>query len=94
MKEGASEKIHIDWNESKDRYTVVFTVGDHTDGDFCVPQLNMRVPLHPGSVLFARTRLLAHCATVGGTGRRLVFTCFTDHALIEEILKGHDLVVV
>ena len=39
------------------------------------------------SVPFVRTRLLAHCAHVG-SGRRLVFTCFTDSTLLEQTITG------
>ncbi|KAJ7177768.1 hypothetical protein C8R46DRAFT_1212497 [Mycena filopes] len=55
----------------------------------------IRIPLRPGSVLAARTRLLAHCATeVSGEGRRVVFTCFTDNTSLEGILKDRDFAYV
>ncbi|KAF8163866.1 hypothetical protein K438DRAFT_1479077, partial [Mycena galopus ATCC 62051] len=65
---GSSERIHIDWNDAIERYAIIFAAGNYTGGDFCLPQLNMRIPLGPGSVLVVRTRLLAHCATLVGSG--------------------------
>ncbi|KAJ7781298.1 hypothetical protein B0H16DRAFT_1497863 [Mycena metata] len=90
IKEGASERIHIDWNDCLQKYALIFCAGEYTGGDFCIPQLNIRIPLGPGSVLAVRTRLLAHCATLVGNGRRVVFTCFTDNTSLEAILKGRD----
>ncbi|KAJ7177726.1 hypothetical protein C8R46DRAFT_1029328 [Mycena filopes] len=63
IKEGSSERIHIDWNDCLQKYALIFCAGDYTGGDFCIPQLKIRIPLRPGSVLAVRTRLLAHCAT-------------------------------
>ncbi|KAJ7045297.1 hypothetical protein C8F04DRAFT_941070, partial [Mycena alexandri] len=90
IKEGASERIHIDWNDCLQKYALIFCAGNYTGADFCIPQLNIRIPLGPGSVLAVRTRLLAHCATLVGSGRRVVFTCFTDNTSLEAILKGRD----
>ncbi|KAJ7638944.1 hypothetical protein FB45DRAFT_904332 [Roridomyces roridus] len=90
VKEGSSEKVHIDWNDSMQKYAIVFCVGDYTGADFCVPQLDVRVPFPPRAAMAVQTRLLAHCATVVGSGRRLVFTCFTDCTLLEQVLKGRD----
>ncbi|KAJ7082875.1 hypothetical protein B0H15DRAFT_785402, partial [Mycena belliarum] len=91
VKEGSSERIHIDWNDNLHKYALIFCVGDYEGGEFCVPQLNMKVPLRPGSVIAARTRLLAHCSAPL-SGRRVVFTCFTDCTLLGHILKGRDVV--
>ncbi|KAJ7331533.1 hypothetical protein DFH08DRAFT_649034, partial [Mycena albidolilacea] len=81
VKEGSSEVLHVDWNDNLHTYAIIFAVGDYTGGEFCVPQIGHRIPLRPGAVLVARTRLLAHCSHVG-CGRRLVFTCFTDSTLL------------
>lgn len=93
VKEGSSEHTHIDWNESIQKYSLIFCAGDFRGGEFCTPQLNTRVPLQPGSVLAARTRILAHCSAPV-SGRRLVFTCFTDSTLLGLVLKGREFVVV
>ncbi|KAJ7018774.1 hypothetical protein C8F04DRAFT_1277159 [Mycena alexandri] len=78
IKEGASERIHINWNNCLQKYALIFCAGNYTGADFCIPQLNIHIPLGPGSVLAVRTRLLAHCATLVGSGRQVVFTRFTD----------------
>ncbi|KAJ7903248.1 hypothetical protein B0H13DRAFT_2512242 [Mycena leptocephala] len=86
VKEGTSENVHIDWGDNLHRFAYVFTVGDYSGGDFCTPQLGGRIAVPPGSVLAARTRLLAHCSTPA-KGRRLVFTCLVDSMLFEHLFK-------
>ncbi|KAJ6616092.1 hypothetical protein B0H10DRAFT_2038796 [Mycena sp. CBHHK59/15] len=86
VKEGSSERVHVDWGDNLHRYAFVFTAGDYIGGDFCVPQLGNRIAVPPGAVLAARTRLLAHCSTPA-QGRRLVFTCFVDSMVFEHIFK-------
>jgi hypothetical protein len=93
VKEGSSERFHVDWNDNLHKYAIVFCAGDYVGGEFCVPQLGVRVPLRPGSVIAVRTRLLAHCSAPL-SGRRLVFTCFTDCTLLEHTLKGRAFAVV
>lgn len=93
VKEGSSERIHIDWNDNLHKYALIFCTGDYTGGEFCVPQLGVRVPLGPGSVIAARTRLLAHCSAAL-SGRRVVFTCFTDSTLLEHTLQDRDYAVL
>ncbi|KAJ7441861.1 hypothetical protein FB451DRAFT_1057941, partial [Mycena latifolia] len=93
VKEGSSERVHIDWNDNLHKYAIIFCTGDYTGGEFCVPQLGTRVPLLPGSVIAARTRLLAHCSAPL-SGRRIVFTCFTDCTLLEHTLEGRDFTVL
>ncbi|KAJ7174330.1 hypothetical protein C8R46DRAFT_1214542 [Mycena filopes] len=63
IKEGSSELIHIDWNNCLQKYALIFCTGNYTGGDFCIPPLQIRIPLCPGSVLAVRTRLLAYCTT-------------------------------
>ncbi|KAJ7710308.1 hypothetical protein B0H14DRAFT_2646063 [Mycena olivaceomarginata] len=87
VKEGSSEVLHVDWNDNLHMYTIIFAVGDYTGGEFCIPQIGYRIPLRPGAVLAVRTRLLAHCTHVG-SGRRLVFTCFTDSTLLGQSITG------
>ncbi|KAJ7837323.1 hypothetical protein B0H13DRAFT_1651620, partial [Mycena leptocephala] len=86
VKEGTSENVHIDWGDNLHRFAYVFTAGDYSGGDFCTPQLGGRIAVPPGSVLAARTRLLAHCSTPA-KGCRLVFTCFVDSMLFEHLFK-------
>ncbi|KAJ7802580.1 hypothetical protein B0H14DRAFT_2237181, partial [Mycena olivaceomarginata] len=70
-KEGASEEVHIDWNDNLNRHALIFSVGDYEGGEFCAPQLGGRMAFKPGSVLAARARMLAHCSTPT-TGHRIV----------------------
>ncbi|TDL16325.1 hypothetical protein BD410DRAFT_731529 [Rickenella mellea] len=87
VKEGVSEKVHIDWNDGLFAFSWVIPVGDWEGGHFCAPQLNVNIPIRPGMIFCVMTRTLAHCATQVTKGRRLVFTCFTD----KYILKHCDL---
>lgn len=93
-KEGSSERIHIDWNDCIQKYALIMCWGKFTGGEFCAPQLDMRIPMRSGSVIAARTRVLAHCATLVGQGRRIVFTCFTDSTLLDQTLKDRDAAVI
>ncbi|KAJ7159806.1 hypothetical protein C8R43DRAFT_1063909 [Mycena crocata] len=91
-KEGSSEEIHLDFNDNLAFVTFIVACAEDgqewTGGEFCAPQIGVRIPFRPGQVLAVRTRLLAHCgATVTG-GRRLVFTCFSDSVLLEHSLFG------
>lgn len=86
VKEGASEYLHLDWNDPWNRHALVFAAGTYEGGDFCVPQMRGRMRFLPGSVLAARARALAHASTPF-TGRRLVFTCFIDNTLLEHTLQ-------
>lgn len=92
VKEGSSEFVHIDFNDPLALVTLVFVVSRPgsiwTGGEFCVPQLQKKIPFGPGQMLAVRTRALAHCgAQVSGKGR-LVFTCFSDSTLLEHTLFG------
>ncbi|KAJ7717332.1 hypothetical protein B0H16DRAFT_1799337 [Mycena metata] len=68
VKEGGSERIHIDWNDNLHKYALIFAAGDWEGGEFCIPQLGIRIPLRPGQVLAVRTRLLAHCTAADHVG--------------------------
>ncbi|KAJ6586618.1 hypothetical protein B0H10DRAFT_1687771, partial [Mycena sp. CBHHK59/15] len=68
IKEGSSERIHIDWNDDIHKYTLIFCAGDFTGTEFCTLQLDICIPLRPGSVLVMRTWVLAHCSTLVGQG--------------------------
>lgn len=93
VKEGGSEIIHIDWNDNLHKFALIFAAGDWEGGEFCIPQLGVRIPLRPGQVIAVRTRLLAHCSAPI-LGRRIVFTCFTDSTLLEHTLCDKDYTVL
>ncbi|KAJ7113737.1 hypothetical protein C8R43DRAFT_834780, partial [Mycena crocata] len=70
-KEGSSEEIHLDFNDNLAFITFILACAEDGQewigGDFCAPQIGVRIPFRPGQVLAVRTRLLAHCgATVTG----------------------------
>ncbi|KAF8146144.1 hypothetical protein K438DRAFT_1870444 [Mycena galopus ATCC 62051] len=85
VKEGGSEKIHVDWFDNMNMFAWVTAVGDFEGADLCSPQLGGRMPCKPGSLLGARTRFLAHCCTPVA-GRRIVFTFFVDSCLFERTM--------
>ncbi|TFK60052.1 hypothetical protein BDN72DRAFT_744869, partial [Pluteus cervinus] len=63
-KEGTSERYHVDWNDGKESITWVIPIGPGWEGgEFCIPQLNAKIPVVSGQVFGAMTRLLAHCST-------------------------------
>lgn len=82
IKEGSSERLHIDFNDHPLSLTWMVPLGDWTGGDFLAPQTGEVIPVRSGQVLGAMTRTLVHCGTPITRGRRLVLTCFTDHTLI------------
>ncbi|KAJ7859663.1 hypothetical protein B0H14DRAFT_2350999 [Mycena olivaceomarginata] len=85
VKEGGSEKMHVDWFDNMNMFAWVTAVGDFEGGDFCSPQLGGRMPCKPGSLLGARTRFLTHCC-IPVAGRRIVFTFFVDSCLFERTM--------
>ncbi|KIK32119.1 hypothetical protein CY34DRAFT_19277 [Suillus luteus UH-Slu-Lm8-n1] len=80
-KEAGSGIVHLDWNDDRAIYAFVFAVGDWEGGEFCAPQLGIKIPIRPGQVLVVLARVLAHFSAPVTSGRRVVFTCFTDRLL-------------
>ena len=78
VKEGSSEIVHIDWNDGIKTMTWIFAVGDWEGAEFVAPQLGVKVPIVAGHMLGVMSRTLAHLSTPIRSGRRVVFTCFTD----------------
>lgn len=81
VKEAGSGIIHIDWNDDRAIYAFVFAVGDWEGGEFCAPQLGIKIPVRPGQVLAVLAQVVAHFSAPVTSGRRIVFTCFTDRLL-------------
>jgi hypothetical protein len=50
-----------------------------------MPQLGIAVPFRPGQVLGVMSGVIAHFTTRQTSGRRVVFTCFT-----EQLLWSHE----
>ncbi|KAG1718690.1 hypothetical protein EDB19DRAFT_1649797, partial [Suillus lakei] len=80
-KEAGSGVTHIDWNNDCAIYAFIFAVGDWEGGEFCAPQLGIKIPVRPGQVLAVLARVLCHFSAPVTKGRRIVFTCFTDKLL-------------
>lgn len=81
VKEGVSEKIHIDFNDGKNTITWIWAVGDWEGAEFVAPQVGIQVPVRPGQVFGMMARVLAHFTTPKKSGRRVIFTCFTEQLL-------------
>ncbi|KAF9474886.1 hypothetical protein BDN70DRAFT_898616 [Pholiota conissans] len=82
VKEGSSEKVHIDFNDDINGITWVVPLGDWEGGEFCAPQLGYKIPIIPGQILGVMTKLLAHCGAPVTNGRRIVLTLFSDRFLL------------
>ncbi|KAF8160296.1 hypothetical protein BJ912DRAFT_1026541 [Pholiota molesta] len=72
--------------------TWVVPLGDWTSGEFCAPQLGVKIPMRPGQILGVMTKLLAHCGAPVTGGRRVILTLFTDHFLLN--LNTPDVMVI
>jgi hypothetical protein len=83
VKEGTSERIHIDFNDDPNNVSWVVPLGEWEGGEFCAPQLDQKVPISPGQAFAAMTRILAHSSAPIKNGRRLVLTLFTDKYLLQ-----------
>jgi hypothetical protein len=90
IKEGSSEIIHIDVNDFKHSITWVILVGDWDGGEFCAPQLGIKIPIRPGQLFAVMTGVVAHCSAPVTRGRRIACTGFSD----KFILSHADAVVV
>jgi len=82
IKEGGSERVHIDWSDGRKTMTWVFAMGDWEGAEFVAPQIGVRVPLVAGHLFGVMSRTIAHFTTPIRSGRRVVFTCFTDQLLL------------
>ncbi|TFK60067.1 hypothetical protein BDN72DRAFT_779865 [Pluteus cervinus] len=84
VKEGSSEVFHIDWNDAPQSITWLLPVGEGwVGGELCLPQLGYKIPTYPGQILGVLTRHLVHATTPVTSGRRIIFTCFTDSLVIK-----------
>jgi hypothetical protein len=94
VKESGSGVVHLDWNDNRGIYAYIFAVGDWEGGEFCIPQLGIKIPVRPGQVLAVLARVLAHFSAPVTSGRRIVFTCFTDTLLFKHAHPETEGVVV
>ena len=82
--------IHIDWNDDPSNITWVVPLGDWEGGDFCSPQLGVKIPIQRSQILGAMTRLLAHCGTPVTRGRRAILTLLTDKFLLKHSDEAYE----
>jgi hypothetical protein len=92
VKEGGSGLVHIDWHDCHAIWAFVFAVGDWEGGEFCAPELGIKIPIRPGQVFAVLARVVAHFSAPVTQGRRIVFTCFTDSLTV--LHANPDLVTV
>ena len=79
---GVGDVMHLDGGDSESTLAIIFSCGTGVVY-FCIPQLEMKIPLHPHQGLAVSTRLLSHYAyVIEGTGSRSVFTFFTDSGTV------------
>ena len=82
-KEGSSEILHLDFNDDRHSISWVVPFGDWTGGEFCLPQLGVKIPVRPGQALAVMTKILIHCTAPITNGRRVILTLFCDQTLLK-----------
>jgi hypothetical protein len=92
VKEGGSRLIHINWHDCHAIWAFVFAIGDWEGGEFCAPELGIKIPIRPGQVFTVLACIVAHFSTPVTQGNRIVFTCFTDSLMV--LHANLDLVTV
>jgi len=83
VKEGSSEILHINFNDDPNSVSWVIPLGDWTGGEFCLPQLGVKIPVRPGQALAGMTKILVHCTTPITSGRWIILTLFSDRTLLK-----------
>lgn len=91
IKEGCSERLHVDFNDHPFSLTWMVPLGTWTGGDFLGPQFGEVIPVRSGQMLGVMTKVIAHCGTPITSGRRLVLTCFMDNTLVSQSERFHGL---
>lgn len=88
---GCADGMHIDYGDSVHTMAIIFSAGDAMVF-FCVPQLNIRVPLYPGQFLTISARTLMHYAYMfEGGGDRILFNFFTDDCTVAKAMRHFGL---
>ncbi|KAJ7596077.1 hypothetical protein C8J56DRAFT_775151, partial [Mycena floridula] len=83
VKSGSSEILHLDMMDDAGDFTWITVIGDFTGGYFYAPQFGIRIPVFPGQVLGVLTRWIAHCSIPITSGRRVVYTLFSDKFIMQ-----------
>ncbi|KAF6745587.1 hypothetical protein DFP72DRAFT_753558, partial [Ephemerocybe angulata] len=63
IKEGSSERLHLDFHDHPLFLSWVIAFGEWTGANFCCPQLGVNIPLPSGHILGAMTRRILHSGT-------------------------------
>ncbi|PBK85983.1 hypothetical protein ARMGADRAFT_941228, partial [Armillaria gallica] len=74
---------HLDFSDDYSYLSWLFTVGEWTGAEFCAPQLGVNFPICASQLFAVRTRCLAHYSAPTISGRRVVFSCFTERMLLK-----------
>lgn len=89
--QGFAGGMHLDPGDSIYTHAVIFSAGTGVIF-FCIPQLNLRIPLFPGQMLSFPARLLSHYAyLIESTGERVLFNFFTDDTSIAKATREYHL---
>lgn len=89
IKDGTSERIHVDWNDGLDTITWLIALGDWKGGMIVIIHNGKvkRIPLHSGSMFGFMSRTLPHFTTPVTEGCRVILTCFSDSNLLNRASK-------
>jgi hypothetical protein len=82
VKEEGSGLVHIDWHDNHAIWAFVFAVGDWEGGEFCTPELGIKIPIQSGQVFAILAQVVAHFSSPVTKGHRIVFTYFTDRLTV------------
>ena len=82
VKEGSSELIHLNFNDDLNGITWIVPLDNWKGGKLCVSQLGMKIPICPGQMLGAMTRILAHCSA-SVKCCRLILTLIVNKTLLK-----------
>ncbi|KAF9060089.1 hypothetical protein BDP27DRAFT_1234659 [Rhodocollybia butyracea] len=77
IREGCSDRNHIDWSDDKEGRSWVTGVGSWKGASLRTPELGMETPVAPGEVILCNMRKVVHSASPITEGRRLTLTGFT-----------------
>ncbi|KAJ3154210.1 hypothetical protein HDU86_004754 [Geranomyces michiganensis] len=76
---------HRDLRDAKDGWCAVVCLGAFEDGEFCLPDLKIRIPFRPGDILFIRSFALEHMVRKWRNGNRYTIV-FKMHEGIFEVV--------
>jgi hypothetical protein len=72
---------HLDGGDPKTGWAILFSLGEHTGGEFVVPGLNLECNFSPGTLIMVRGRVLRHHVKPFADGQRICIAHFTHEDL-------------